>query len=112
MSDTPQSGSSRRDFVKGTAAAAIGTSLLGGFNTARVYAASEEKLKVGLIGCGGRGTGAAIQALSTEGNVQLTAMADAFEDSLNNSLSNIKSQFTDRPERIAVADDQKFVGLD
>lgn len=112
MQDSNTPDASRRDFVKGTAAAALGASLLGSFNPARAYASADETLKVGLIGCGGRGTGAAIQALSTEGNVQLTAMADAFQDSLDKSLSDIKSQFQNRPERIAVPDEQKFTGLD
>ncbi|MDA1214335.1 MAG: Gfo/Idh/MocA family oxidoreductase, partial [Planctomycetota bacterium] len=61
---------------------------------------------------GGRGTGATVQALSTEGNVKLVAMADAFADQLDDSLNNITAQFRSRPERVSVDDEHKFVGFD
>ncbi len=111
MSKDTSNGATRREFVKGTAAAAVGATLLGSLN-ARAYASAEDTIKVGLIGCGGRGTGAAIQALSTEGNVKLTAMGDAFRDHLNGSLSNIKSELKDRADRVDVPEEQKFDGLD
>jgi myo-inositol 2-dehydrogenase / D-chiro-inositol 1-dehydrogenase len=104
---------SRRNFVKDSTAAAVGASLIGSLATpAGAHAQGSETLKVGLIGCGGRGTGAAIQALSVDGPVKLTAMADAFPDQLNRSLSNIKNELAQRPERVDVPEDQKFVGLD
>ena len=106
--DTPNP--SRRDFVKTSAAAAVGAGLLGTFAApAGAYAAADDTIKIGLVGCGGRGTGAATQALSTKGNVKLIAMADAFRDQLDSSLNNIKRRHADR---VAVDDDHKFVGFD
>jgi myo-inositol 2-dehydrogenase/D-chiro-inositol 1-dehydrogenase len=101
---------SRRDFLRNSTAAAVGASVLSSI-ASRAYAASDETIKVGLVGCGGRGTGAATQALSTEGPVKLVAMADAFEDQLESSLGRIKGALGDRAdERVSV--DQKFIGFD
>ena len=101
---------SRRDFLRNSTAAAVGASVLSGI-TSRAYAASDETIKVGLVGCGGRGTGAATQALSTEGPVKLVAMADAFSDQLESSLGRIKGAVGDKAEeRVGV--DQKFIGFD
>jgi predicted dehydrogenase len=66
-------------------------------------------LKIALIGCGGRGSGAADQALSTSGSVKLVAMADVFEDHLNGSLGNLKKQHADRVE---VPKENQFLGFD
>ncbi len=63
---------SRRDFLKTASTVAAGTALLSGISS-RAYAASNETLNIGLVGCGGRGTGAAGQALKTPGNVRLIA---------------------------------------
>ncbi len=57
--------------------------------SASAYYGVDDSIKVGLIGCGGRGTGAALQALSTTQNVQLIAMADAFRDRLDESYDNL-----------------------
>ncbi|GEO06172.1 oxidoreductase [Adhaeribacter aerolatus] len=108
-------GFSRRDFVKGSAA------LLGGalvsqipFSSASAgaYIAGSDTLKVAVIGCGGRGTGAAIQALSTKGNVKLVAMADAFRDRLDDSYTNIQKKFEGDKKRVDVPEKNKFVGFD
>ena len=100
----------RREFVKTSTAAAVGAGLLGAFAApAGAYAAADDTIKVGLIGCGGRGTGAADQALSTQGNVKLVAMADAFGDRLDSSLQNIQRRHKDR---VAVDNDHKFTGFD
>jgi myo-inositol 2-dehydrogenase / D-chiro-inositol 1-dehydrogenase len=74
-----------------------------------VHAAGSDTLKVGLIGCGGRGTGAAAQALNADSNAKLTAIADAFADRLESSLSNLKAE---QGSKIDIADDHKFVGFD
>jgi predicted dehydrogenase len=66
-------------------------------------------LRVGLIGCGGRGSGAASQALSADKNVVLTAMGDAFEDPLQRSLSSLQKEHADK---VKVTPDKCFVGLD
>src|SRR5438034_11805831 len=72
----------RREFLKSTSAAMVGGTLAASLGISRQAhaAGSDDTLKVALIGCGGRGTGAAGQALATGGNVKLVAMADAFPD--------------------------------
>src|SRR5438132_14015787 len=82
---------SRRDFMKTSAAAVVAGALASELSVARsAHAAGNDVIRVGLIGCGGRGTGAASQALKTKGYVQLIAMADAFEDQLESSLQNLQ----------------------
>src|ERR1051326_6995770 len=101
---------SRRDFLKKTSATVAGGALLGGLTLERsAFAAGSDTLKIALIGCGGRGSGAADQALSTSGGVKLIAMADAFEDKLQGSLGNLKKQHADRVE---VPKENQFVGFD
>ena len=65
--------------------------------------------KIGLIGCGGRGSGAAVNAMNADKNAKLVAMADAFEWRLSASLESITSA---KPDQVSVADDHKFVGLE
>ena len=98
---------SRRDLlVSSTAAAVVGaTPVLGRRGE------SKEVLKVGLIGCGGRGTGAAAQALRADPNTKLVALCDAFEDHLENSLKTL-SGTADIADRVEVSPDHKFVGFD
>jgi predicted dehydrogenase len=69
-----------------------------------------DTIKVGLVGCGGRGTGAAVQALSTSQNVQLVAMCDAFMDKVNGSLENILKSVD--KSKVTVSGDSKFDGFD
>lgn len=114
MNESTNSGSqpsvTRRDFLKKTSSAVIGGAILGGLTAERAaHAAGSDQLKIALIGCGGRGSGAANQALSTQGNVKLVAMADAHEDQLARSLSNLTKQ---HPDRVDVPPDRQFVGLD
>jgi predicted dehydrogenase len=95
----------RRDFLKTTSTLAAAAALAPG-----VFAAGDDTLKVALIGCGGRGTSAAGQALSTKGPLKLVAMADAFKDNLDNSYNTLKTaSFGDR---VDVAEENKFVGFD
>lgn len=104
---------SRREFLKASTIAAVGAGVAGSLATLpRAYAASDDMIKIGLIGCGGRGSGATVQALSTKGNVKLVAVGDAFADRLEGSLNSIKTEFADRPDRVAVDDEHKFVGFD
>jgi predicted dehydrogenase len=103
---------SRRQFIKTTATlagGAIATSTLA--TPAAVYAAGSDLLKVGLIGCGGRGSGAAKQALLADKNVKLTAMADAFEDRLTLSLKTLSAN-DELSGKIDVPTDRQFVGFD
>lgn len=100
----------RRDFLRQTSAAVAGGAILGSLSVERAaHAAGDDQIKIALIGCGGRGSGAANQALSTQGNVKLVAMADAHEDQLVRSLSNLIKQ---HPDRVDVPPDHQFVGLD
>ncbi|MBL8848092.1 MAG: Gfo/Idh/MocA family oxidoreductase [Planctomycetaceae bacterium] len=101
----------RRDFLKQTSTTALAAGILGGLQSG-AFAAGSDTIRVGLVGCGGRGSGAARQALSTEGNVQLVAVGDAFVESVDASLTALKKAFETKPERVAVDDDHKFVGLD
>ena len=104
---------SRRDFLKTSSVALSAGLLLNSAIASRAYAAGNDAIRVGLVGAGGRGSGAATQALSTEGPVKLVAVADAFEDSLEGGLRGITRSLGDRAaDRIAVDNDHKFVGLD
>jgi len=102
---------SRRDFLKGSGAAVAAGALAGQLAFApRLFAAGSDVLKIGLVGCGGRGTGAASDALHADPHMQLTAMGDAFADKLEGSLSNLRN--SDVGEKVAVGSDRKFVGFD
>ena len=101
---------SRRQFLKTSSAAAIGGAFAAQLAfPQRSSAANSETLRIGLVGCGGRGTGAADQALNADSNVVLTAMADVFEDQLQNSLTLLKNKL---PEKVQVVPERCFVGLD
>ena len=99
---------SRRDFIK-TSAALGAASLAVGTN--RMYAAGSDKIRIGLVGCGGRGSGAAAQALTTGEDVVLTAMGDVFEDRLQRSRKNLMNE-EKFGKRVKVSSNSCFVGLD
>ena len=88
------------------------------FGGANLFSGADDVIKIALIGCGGRGTGAATQALSTKQNVKLVAMADAFRDRLDNSYKTLTSDETSSDakrsikERVNVPEENKFVGFD
>ncbi len=107
------SGSSRRDFMKGSVLAAGGLLLNGLPFEASAYTKGSDMLKVALVGCGGRGTGAAVQALKNTGfpNVQLVAMADAFRDRLDESFKNL-SENAEIKGKLKVTEKTKFAGFD
>lgn len=103
---------SRRDFLKTTTAGVLGGMALGGLAIGRsAYAGGNDELKVGLIGCGGRGTGAAANALNADPNVKLTALGDTFADRLRGSLEQLKKQ-AEIAGKIDVPPDRQFVGFD
>ncbi|MDN5200421.1 Gfo/Idh/MocA family oxidoreductase [Fulvivirgaceae bacterium BMA10] len=104
-------GKSRRDFCKSSALLAGGFMMTQLPVQASAFVEGSDKLKLALIGCGGRGTGAANQALNADENVQLVAMADAFRDRLDGSLSNLESKFG-KSKKIKVKESGKFVGFD
>lgn len=109
--------SNRRGFLKSSSLLVAGgamasTAVMNTLPIARgAHAFGSDEIKIGLIGCGGRGTGACIQALNTEnqGAVKLVAMADAFENRLQQAMRAIKGKHN---ERVDVSDDRRFVGLD
>lgn len=101
---------SRRNFVKKTTLSAGGVMLLGSLPvSASAYAQGSDILKVALIGCGGRGTGAANQTLAADEGVKLVAMADIFSDRLNNSLEQLSQRYG--PDKLDVPDENKFIGF-
>lgn len=100
---------SRRHFVKNTSLITGGIILAPSVLTATTFKAKEKKLKLAVVGCGGRGTGAVTQALKADANVQLVAMADAFQDRLDSSLENLNKMFDS--SRIKVKPSKKFVGF-
>ena len=100
---------SRREFLKETARIAASGALVAGI-VPRIYASEGNTIKVVLIGCGGRGTGAADNALSVKnGPMKLVAMADVFERRLAGSYQNLKKK---HGEIADVPDDRRFVGFD
>lgn len=109
--NTPASDSvNRRMFLKSSGAAVIGsTGALNAFSGPISFGKSNNTLKVGLVGCGGRGTGAASQALSADPDVVLTAMGDIFQDQLDASYNNLLEI---HPDKVKVSKDKKFIGFD
>ena len=104
---------SRRTFLKTSTAAALGSALSAPLilGTKSSAASPGDTIKVGLIGCGGRGSGAAKQALNADKNVILTSMGDAFQDRLKSSLDALKSD-PEVGEKVNVKPDNCFIGLD
>lgn len=102
---------SRRQFIKTAGLATAGTILATrtSLSSNSIWTMNSNTLKVGLIGCGGRGTGAAGEALNADPNVILTAMADAFEDHLESSYNNLKEKYG---EKVQVPESNRFIGLD
>jgi len=104
------SSASRRDFLKNSTAAVVGGSLAATLVApAAVHAAGSDVLKVGLIGCGGRGMGAAVNAMNAEENVKLTVLADAFPDQIKHARDVLSKQIG---ARFAVDNEHCFDGFD
>ena len=106
----------RRNFMKGTALA-TGSMVMAGLpaGASAFVNPQAKKLKLAVVGCGGRGTGATVQALTADPDVQLVAMADAFKDRLDKSLSSIMNSehlSDDRKKNIKIKEDDKHVGFD
>jgi myo-inositol 2-dehydrogenase / D-chiro-inositol 1-dehydrogenase len=100
----------RRDFVKG-AATALGASLVTGFPAIISAQTVTNAIKVGLVGCGGRGTGAASQALHADDYAELTAVADIAQSQVDNSLKTLRAIGKIAP-RVKVEQPTVFLGLD
>ena len=101
---------SRREFLKTSTAAAVGAAVTGSLPISRsVHAAGSDVLKVGLVGCGGRGAGAAANALTADPHARLVALADVFPENLRATRENLKGE---KPRQTAVSDDHCFTGFD
>ncbi len=106
----------RRNFMKGTAMVTGGVMMAGLPVGASAYVNPQaKKLKVAVVGCGGRGTGAAVQALKADPDLELVAMADAFKDRLDDSYNSImKTEYLSDAQKknVKVTEKTKFVGFD
>lgn len=101
---------SRRDFLRYGSASMAAAGVLGSIG--RTHNGNEAPLKVGLIGCGGRGRGAAVQALSSSGPVELVAIADAFPDRLKDALKHLRDPEHGVHERVKLTPERCHVGFD
>lgn len=108
MNTVIPSATTRRHFLKTSSALAAGAALADAIALPG-YAAENNTLKIVLVGCGGRGTGAADQALSTAGPTKLWAVADVFEHRADNALKGLAARHKDKVE---VPPERKFIGLD
>lgn len=107
---------SRRTFVKNSSLIAGGLIAAPLISKANFFSGASDEIKIVLVGCGGRGTGAAMQALMSKQNVKLVAMADAFRDNLDNCLKSLleeaKNDGKGLEKKIDVPEDRKFTGFD
>lgn len=112
---------SRRSFIKFSTVAAVGATIAPNYNPlAQGYVAGSDTIRIGLIGCGGRGTGAAMNALFAAPGVKLVAMGDAFKDRLDESRATLRNKVGDITTKkgmkigdvLDVTDDRCFVGFD
>jgi len=99
-------GITRRDFIKTSAAASLAAAIPAGLG---LYAAGSDAIRVGVIGCGGRGTGAAIDAVNSSPGVEIIALFDPFQDRIDKSLKTLQEKV---PAAVKVRPDRCFTGLD
>jgi len=107
----PKTNPTRRTFCKTTALAAGGVLAMPLDIAASSNVLGDDTIKIALVGCGGRGTGAASQALSTKENVKLVAMADVFRDRLDDCYNNLATMFAGS-DKLMLTEDDKHVGFD
>jgi predicted dehydrogenase len=121
--DASKNSTSRRDFVKQSSLLAGGLLAAPLLSKANYFSGADDTIKVALVGCGGRGTGAAMQALLTKQNVKLVAMADAFRDNLDRAYASLtrEAPASTNPnastrrsvkDRVQVPEENKFTGFD
>ncbi len=106
-SSTDISPLTRRDFVKASGLT-LGASALAGITLPHVHAQGSDQLRIALIGCGGRGTGAAVNAMAQVGAPKLVAMADVFQRKLDTSFKSLSAKFQDQVD----VGDRKYIGFD
>ncbi len=100
-------GFTRRDFLRTSASAAVAASVAGRFGLA--HAQGSDEIRVGLIGAGGRGTGALRNVLDAAPNVRVVAIGDVFQDQIDASLQALNAKL---PKPLDVPKDRQFTGLD
>jgi predicted dehydrogenase len=105
MDDKDQGSVTRRDFFKTAAAVSVAASL----PDFGVFAAGSDTIKVGVIGCGGRGTGAALDCLKADPGIEIVALGDLVPDRVASSLERLSKEF---PDRVKVPADRRFTGFD
>ena len=109
MSESNDRGTSRRQFIKRTGTVAAATTLVGA-SIPKVHAAEDNTIRVALVGCGGRGGGAAANALSVKnGPTKLVALADVFDERVKSAHSGLSQRFG---KRVDVPEERRFVGFD
>ena len=109
-SDEKKPDDSRRNFIQKSSLMVAGAAVGGQLSLARAaHPYGSETISIGLVGCGGRGTGAAGQAMNTEGPTRLIAACDAFSDKITASLRGLSSQHGDK---VDVPAERQFAGLD
>lgn len=108
-STTPPSQTTRRDFMKKASVVAAGSATLGLSIQRSAHAAGNKEIKFGLIGCGGRGSGAAANAMNSGKDVKLVAMADWFDFKATGARDRLKEMY---PDQVAVDDTHIFTGFD
>ncbi|MFC3196218.1 Gfo/Idh/MocA family protein [Parapedobacter deserti] len=106
--DTKRVGEQRREFLK-TSALLAGSAVLSGMPFMGAYAEGDDVIKVAVVGCGGRGTGAAFDAIASGANIRIVALADAFRDRLDEAYTKLSERHGDK---LDVTEDRKFVGFD
>src|ERR1700753_1740113 len=107
---TPEATTSRRQFIKATGGA-VAASALAGVALPHAHAPGSDAVQLAIVGCGGRGTGAAANALGTSnlGPINLVAMADVFQTKLEGSYNSLSKKL---PSQVTVKDDAKFISFD
>ncbi len=103
----PKGGMSRRDFMKATSAVSLAAAVS---RVGPLFATGSDQIRVGLIGCGGRGTGAAIDCVHSSPNIVITALGDLFQDCWEASLKRLKERLP--KESLGVSQDTCFSGFD
>ena len=106
---TDSNRTTRREFLKTSSTALAGAALASAIAARPGYAAENNTIKIALVGCGGRGSGAVAQALSTQGPTKLWAAADVFDHRLQSSLANLKQS---HEKQMDVPPERQFIGLD
>lgn len=107
-----QASASRRDFLKQSGSLAAATTLVGAAAAPAVHAAEDNTIRVALVGCGGRGTGAAVNALSVENEaIELVALADVFEGHVNGKADALAS-IEQLQGKVNVPPERRFVGFE